>query len=396
MIPLILNTHDTGGAANACVRLHEGLQAIGIASDLLVLEQQKALKSSYDYKDYLKQNWKWRTLLERWRYNKKIHRFRLTHPDVSAFTFTRSPYLVHQHPLVQQADIINLHWVSYFLDYPSFFQNCKQPIVWTLHDMQAFTGGYHYDTDFPFERFTDLLEQQLAIKKESLKGKKITIVCPSKWLLEESKASELFGDFEHHLIPYGLDMQLFRPHDKEVIRKELGIPLKQKVVLFVATGVNIKRKGFHFLLEALPYLKGDIGIYALGNKQTTLDEKQVVQVGKITKQEDMSKWYAAADLFVIPSTADNLPNTVLESIACGTAVVGFPVGGIPDMIQEGRNGFLCSDISSANLAETIEKALNYPFSPIEIRKDAVTRFDQKVQAKAYLKLFEQLLEKKQS
>jgi glycosyltransferase involved in cell wall biosynthesis len=168
-----------------------------------------------------------------------------------------------------------------------------------------------------------------------------------------------------------LDSEIFAPRDKNYSREVLNIPKDKKVILFVADSIDNNRKGFIFLKRAIEQLSDpNLVICAIGDKNNGLGViDNVIELGTIYDERMMSIAYSAADLYVIPSLMDNLPNTVLESLMCGTPVVGFPVGGIHDMIQDGVNGFITEEISVDSLVKTLNKFLNNPscFWEVEIK-----------------------------
>lgn len=396
---LLLSTTDKGGAANACIRLHQGLLEIGVESKILVLQKNSTdipevhrFLSVYEPSTLLKRIMKAPRVLA---FRKKRRKAKGNHrPTHEMFSFFETLHDITKHPLYDWADVINIHWVANFLDYPSFFAKNTKPVVWTLHDMLLFTGGYHYEKGFPFDAYQDLIEQNYQLKKRIFANQKFTIVTPSKWLHREAKAAQdLYPKAKHALIPYGLQTDIFKQYQKETARKALGIPLDKKIILFVAASVNGQRKGIQYLLDALPLVNTpNLGLAVMGAniEKLDLDKQNTYPLGYISDIERIAQAYAAADIFVIPSIEDNLPNTVLESLCCGTPVVGFDIGGIPDMVIEGKNGEICSSIDAKALAQSIETALNTSYDRKWIRSDAHQRYALPIQAEAYLKLFESL------
>ena len=223
----------------------------------------------------------------------------------------------------------------------------------------------------------------------------MTIVAPSTWLAKEAEKSEAFQNRQVHCIPYGLNPEIFKPRDRNYSRELLNIPKSKKVILFVADSISNHRKGFQYLKKAFEKMDSEgLVLCAIGNKNGALTSLNNIQeLGHIYDERLMSIAYSAADVFVIPSLMDNLPNTVLESLMCGTPVVGFPVGGITDMVQPGINGLLAKEISTDALYETLSTFLNTidTFDCDKIRKDAVNKYDLEVQANSYIELFESIL-----
>lgn len=392
---LLINTLDRGGAANACIRLHLGLLSEGIDSKLLVLAKSNHVIpeccSLMDlYQNRIK---KIRLSFAKKRKNRRNFKELSTLPKgTEGFQFPDSIYDIAQHKLFQEADIIHLHWVANFINWTTFFRKTNSLIVWTLHDMLPFTGGYHYEKHFPFEAYRHLINQNLKLKTVALKGQKIEIVSPSRWLLNKSKGSELFKIYNHHLIPYGLNDRIFQSHEAQFARKIFNIPLDKKILLFVANSITNKRKGLIHLIDALAKINEEAIVVAVGASNNDFYEyNNVTTIGEIKDERLMSVAYSMADLFVLPSVEDNLPNTVIESLMCGTPVVAFNIGGMPDMVKEGENGYLSKEVNANSLAKTINKGLAKEFNRMNIRADAIQRFGQRIQAKNYIQLYQSLL-----
>lgn len=421
---VIVNTYDRGGAANSCKRLHLGLLLAGITSSILLRFKQNNWSNSVCFKQpqkklslSVKTVNKLKRILKELKLNsdKDLSKnnealfIKNRIQGLEMFSFPNSDFDINQSEIYKEADIVNLHWVANFLDYKTFFELNKKPVVWTLHDMNPFTGGEHYEETylgidelgFPIKRLKSKEEKlfdkkNLKIKMKALSNvANLTIVTPSEWLAEEARKSEVFKGRPVLCIPYGLDSEVFSPRDKNYSRELLNIPIDKKVLLFVADSIDNNRKGFAFLKKAFEQLlDSSLILCAIGNKNTELESiANILELGTINDERLMSVVYSAADVFVIPSLMDNLPNTVLESLMCGTPVIGFPVGGIPDMIQDGVNGFITEEMSVNSLVETLIKFLNNPtcFNEVEIRNNAIIKYDQKVQSKKYIDLFAKIL-----
>jgi glycosyltransferase involved in cell wall biosynthesis len=394
---LVISTVYGGGAGRACLRLHEALlEHPGVDPHALVgqFPPDHAVNVSPVHNTKLE-------LILRRRWTKFIAARTLRGRPATEETFLnpRTGYAVHRHPLVREADIINLHWTTRFLDHRSFFANVKKPIVWTLHDMNPWSGGYPYDKDFPIEAYQDLITANLKYQAAALKDvDNLTVVAPSRWLHDLSKASGLFGRFRHECIPYSLDVGTFKPVDQSATRVRLGLPTNKKVILFVASYLGHKRKGFQHLVAALEILRKRVStddvclaVVGSGNLSALPEGFETIELGRITEERKMAEIYAAADMFVIPSEQDNLPNTVIESLSTGTPVTGFAVGGIPDMVEAPELGYLAPRIDAGELAAAMEKMLQTDFDRAYIRANAVRRYSPSVQANAYHALFEDML-----
>lgn len=418
---LLINTSDKGGAGKACARLHLGLLNMDVDSKLLL-----AIKTSNYIESYVLHPKTDNSLLGKLQKKalKILRELKLLKgpkkteeelfvekrtKGLELYSFPNSKYDITESELYKQADIINLHWVSGFIDYQSFFQKNTKPVVWTLHDMNPFSGGEHYEElhlgidelGFPEKRIlsNEELEQfnkVLNLKKESLSQvKNLHFVTLCDWMTSQLKQSHFFSKFPIHKIPNGIDSNIFNIRDKPHSRDLLNIPLEKKVILFVADLIDANRKGFNILIKAIEKLEQhNVQLFVIGNKNDSLNHlKNIIQYGTVNDDRLLSSVYSAADVFVIPSLMDNLPNTVIESLFCGTPVIGFPIGGIPDMILHKKNGIIVEEVNVDALANSISRFLSEGviYSIEEIRKDAVNKYDEKVQGKNYIKLFESLV-----
>lgn len=376
---VLVNTFDNyGGAARAAFRLFKGLKATGGGCtmvvgrkvsddpDVMTLNPLSAAEQAAAAKV--------RSEIEA-----QVAPYpMLRSPGFAPFHVERAPF---GHALVNRlptADVINLHWVRELVDYAGFFSSRPpgQPVVWTLHDMHPFTGGCHYvrgcerhadacgrcpllESDDP----EDLSFRILQGKLDSLRsrtGGPLHVVTPSRWLAKEARRSRLFRDLPISVIPYGLDTDLFIPHDRLATRQAFKLPADLKIILFVAHMLDDPRKGLAYLDEALCRLgpRPDVGVLMVGGAEFALRAQVVkMRAGLVDNDALMSRFYAAADLVAVPSLEDNLPNTMLEAMASGTPVVGFDVGGVPDMVIPGETGFLAPLAEVEGLARALGDAL---------------------------------------
>ncbi len=276
--------------------------------------------------------------------------------------------------------IVHLHWICGGLIRIETLKKIKRPIVWTLHDSWAFTGGCHIPyncknyhencgkcptlkskTDHDLSRFI------LLRKKKSWQDLGITIVTPSTWLRDCVINSNLFANSRVEVIPNGIDVIQFKPIDKNFARRRLSLPNDKKIILFGAiNSTSDPNKGFKYLKQSLCYLKEqkilnntDLVIFG-GGESIDIQELgfKVHSKGRIHDDDTLKLLYSAADVFVVPSLSENLPNTILESLACGTPCVAFNIGGIPNLIDHKNNGYLASPFNSVDFAMGIQWVLS--------------------------------------
>lgn len=388
----------SGGAARAGFRLHEGLlrepaiesiwlDAEGSAHGPSVINLSHPSKPSSLFLRLRRK--KWANIIRQ--------HFRPTTPPASNPIGWGSIEMFEKFP---KPDVWNLHWVSWFLDWGNLLPWMAEqaPIVWTLHDLNPLRGIWHYEPQ-PEERTPERLKYEaeaMEIKRRALAKvpkDRITFVGPSKWMVEECRKSPITAGFPCENIPYGLDTDVFQERPRERMREIFGITDTEFVIGFVAESINDPRKGMHLLLEALqqlPTTQNNIHLLIAGSGIIQSIGFATTHVGSIQNGVLLSHFYSACDLFVCPSTQDNLPNTVLEALACGTPILGFSIGGLPDMVDSPAIGTLVelakgSEALCNGLSELI--SLNF-----QAEKNNMMPFDFSLekQAKNYLRLYQSL------
>lgn len=277
------------------------------------------------------------------------------------------------------ADIIHLHWPMNEMMSVKDLSRIRKPVVWTLHDMWAFCGSEHYSADERYkegyfrsnrpteESGLDLNRWTWSRKKRHWK-KPFHIVAPSQWMADCARESKLMNQWPVYVIPNPIDTEFWKPADKQISRELLNLPQDKKLILFGAFGgTKDKRKGFDLLLDALSALKMEkknLALAVIGSKGTGENDPglnyETFHLGHFYDDLSLKIAYNAADLVLLPSRQDNLPNMAVESISCGVPVAAFDVCGIPDIIEHKVNGWLANPFDTEELARGIEWILGDP------------------------------------
>lgn len=387
---LIISYSDSGGAGVAALRLHQALVAEGEESRLLCFNKS----SDYPGVVFVQKSLRGRILehLPFPLWNNKYRKIaRLIDRDYECVSFPESIDYITNHPLVEEADVINLHWVGSILPYKKFFKKIRKPIVWTLHDMNPFLGCAHFDMDV--NRFPEWqeIEDAIRIKKEKWihQARSLVVVDLCRWMQSHSSTSGALGRYVHHIIRNSIDISIFKPYDKKSVRDILEIPLDKKVLMFASQKISNYRKGYDLLQKALEQID-DCFLLVLGaSSDSVFNKKNVRYLGAVKDERLMAYCYAAADAFLLPSREDNLPNTMVESLCCGTPVITMPNGGMIDIVENGVNGYISKDVSTEGLIKAISDYMikGVGLSREEISRKAHGMFSPAVQAKAYISVF---------
>ena len=319
-------------------------------------------------------------------------------------------------PQEMQGDVIHLHWISMFLDVPSFLDGlpAEQPVVWTLHDMNTFTGGCHYSSDCLAYRDEcrncpqlgqsaegDMASHYFQIKQKAIQGKNLHIVTPSNWMEREARSSTILQHAKSfQTIHNGLDTELFRPYGKEEAREKLGVPQEGVIVGFGSQSLATRRKGAQILLNALALLPEGQEVVCLSFGGGTVGEAapgtpRVISMGYVNDPVRQALLYSATDVFVMPSLEDNLPQTGVEAMACGTPVVAFDTGGVPDYVRPGQTGLLAAVGDPEDLARKISWLVEHPQERAQMAANAreliLRDFHHESQAQKYLEAYQGIL-----
>lgn len=278
--------------------------------------------------------------------------------------------------LVQGADAVVLHWITGGFLSPRQLRDLPKSVFWRLSDIWAFSGGCHFPGECTrFEAACgscpalasrhewDLSRLEWQAKRRAYEGLNLTIVAPSRWIAECAQRSTLLKNRRIVHIPTGVDTNRFRPLDKAQARAMFGLPYDRRIVLFGALrSTEDPRKGYRYLQAALQRLTGrsesrDWHLVIFGGPaNSSVGESETIGfpiswVGRLHDEVSLALLFSAADVLIAPFIEDNLPNVVLEAAACGLPVVAFDAGGLPDIIEHQRTGWLASVGDSDSLAQ---------------------------------------------
>ena len=346
----------SGGAGRAMYRLHQGLRTIGVDSHILVNQ-----KSSTDTTVHGPSGMVGRAYNVARREIDSLPVRRYQDRESGLFSPNWLPELLTTRIRHIDPDIVNLHWVGGGVLQPKTLSRLEYPFVWTMHDMWPFTGGCHYSAGCGRYREScgscpklssgqehDLSRQTWRRKATTWKDQPIHPVAPSLWLAECARRSSLFEPTRVRVIPNGIDLRTYSPQAEDSIRARFDFPEDCIVLLFGAVAAtDNKRKGFDLLTTVLQRLKADIGgrevrLVIFGTEEERIVRRHGIVTHELSyvPEESLIRLYATGDAMLVPSREDNLPNTVMEALACGTPCVAFNLGGLSDMILSRENGYL--------------------------------------------------------
>lgn len=364
---LLVTTKKSGGAARACLMQLRAFQTSHHNVKLLVLFGDGHSEPSIIEHKKSDQFSMWKRIRNRL-YHEIGKRFSRHCSDGVYLPF--GVYDISQSAHFEDADVVIFHWCYHFVDFSRLPRKGKR-YFWVCHDMAPFNGGIPYELHAKTHRLSTFKRFTSSRLSKMLNGMDLTFVFPSQWLRSQYEQSALHPTYSAATIPYSCDFDSFAKGNSAYQRNP-------NQLCFVAAAVNNPRKGFGLLLEALLHVETPCDVVVIGEaKDLELDDTEhhrMHAVGFIQSQHDIAGILSQSSLFVIPSVEDNLPNTVLESLMCGTPVVGYDVGGMPDMVKPGFSGWLAKATTSTSLASAIQKGLNSDWNHEEIHRDACRRF----------------------
>ena len=413
---LIVNTSErTGGAAVAASRLMEALNNNGVKAKMLVRDKEtdRLTVAAVPGQKWMLFYFLWERFVVwlRLYFNRK-HLFEVDIANCGAD--------VTQLPEFQEADVVHLHWINQgMLSLKGIRKilNTGKPVVWTMHDIWPATAICHLTLDcrnfetqcahcrlLPGSGSTNDLSTQIWKRKQQmLNDRQITFVTCSQWLAGEAQKSALLKGQRVVSIPNPIDTHIYTPKDKQQARQRVGLPTEGRIILFASQRVTNRNKGMGYLLEACrllaeqyPEKKEDITVAILGGHAEEIEGQlpfRTCPLGYVNDEQRIVDIYNAADVFVLPSLSENLPNTIMEAMACGVPSVGFRIGGIPEEIDHQQNGYVADYCSSEDLARGIWWTL-YEADHEAVRKACLQKvahnYSQQSVANHYLEVYESL------
>ncbi len=413
-----LNASDKGGASIVAQRLNQALNVYtGIQSTHFIFD---AHSSKVDVNTYVWAHTFWRKI--RAFVNHALDKFDFLQYEREAsirfqFNHARMGVEIHEHPLIQAADIIHIHWIlKGFLSFESLEKLILlgKPIVWTCHDLWPFTGGCFYL--WGCERLTkccgecpylgipetnDLSSFSLKQKVEMFNDVRIFWVSPSNWLRKIARTSPVIKANSPFLcIPNPIktgDFHVLNQLEKQEIRKELNLNTGYFTLLFAAANLDNRAKGFSDFIEIVNLLKMEkvqsIIIGPSKNEIPALIDTFVA--GYVSDKNKINELMGAADLYITTSLEDNLPTTVMEALALGLPAMGYEIGGIPELIENDVTGFTYPKGDWRSMAlgvlDLMQKPAKYAQLSSNARESAERKYDEAVVAKSYAELYQQVL-----
>ena len=406
---LIINTSErTGGAAVAANRLMKALNNNGAKAKMLVRDKDTESLTVIPLPQSPRLRWQF--LWERLVIFCRLHfsRQHLFEVDIA-----NAGSDITKLPEFKEADVIHLHWINQGMLSLKGIQKILQsgkPVVWTMHDIWPATalchvtlGCQHFTSQCGHCRLlpgggssSDFSTTVWQRKQRMLADENIYFVACSRWLESEAKRSALLKGQKITSIPNPIDTRIYKKGNKQEARQRLGLPLDKKLILFASQRVTNVNKGMDYLIEACRQLQlADAAVVILGGHAEEMVSQlslEAYPLGYVNEEQRIVDVYHAADVFVLPSLSENLPNTIMEAMACGVPCVGFRVGGIPEEIDHRRNGYVAEYRSAEDLARGIRWILTEADYD-ELSKNAVHKvmqnYSQQSVALKYLDVYHQ-------
>lgn len=386
---LLVTRDDIGGIGQVCIDLMHSLKMLGHECHMLVLNKytQNEDIERYGY-------WRWRLA--------KMPSGLLAHYGFAVTKRNKAKRLGGAIPTsavnlmhsrwVEWADVIHLHHVSDYLDYPTFFQGIgSKPVVWTLHDESFFYGlafyEDHWKPEHPLEQYYKEMKHRALAQVKTM-----GVVMLSEYYRKKFCNSELLDKREVRVINNAVDTAKYYPIPKTDARRQLGLSMDDTMIAFSAFVVTDPRKGLDKLSEVVSRIGNPhIKIVAVGKNIHHRSWPNVIEMGFKDTAESLCEVFSACDLFAMPSKQEAFALTPMQAMACGLPVVAFPVSGTSELINE-HNGVVCTDFTVEALQEGIMTLMSRKYDAAAIRQDMINRFSPKTIAEKYCSLYNDLLQ----
>jgi glycosyltransferase involved in cell wall biosynthesis len=414
---LIVNTSErTGGAAVAASRLTDALNNSGVQARMLVRDRQgdRPTVAALPRTPWLRWHFLWeRLVVFVWSHFSRRHLFEID--------LANSGTDITGLPEFREADVVHLHWINQgMLSLKGIRKILRsgKPVVWTMHDIWPATALCHLTLGC--RRFTsgcrrcrllpggggehDLSTRIWKRKAKMLDGESVSFVACSRWLEGEAKASRLLRGQRVVSIPNPIDIHRFCPGSRAEARAAEHLPLEKRLLLFVCQRATNEFKGMSYLAEACrllaeqyPEMKEQTGVVVLGGHSEEVTGQlpfACYPLGYVSDEQRLVGIYRAADVFVLPSLSENLPNTIMEAMACGVPCVGFRVGGIPEEIDHLKSGYVAQYRDSDDLARGLHWVLSEADSAAlsaNARRKVVQTYSQSAVALKYIEVYQHAL-----
>jgi glycosyltransferase involved in cell wall biosynthesis len=403
-----ISASDKGGAGRAAHRIHKSLLNIGVKSQLWVNRKKTKDPTVFSHQS---------TLCKVLAYLKPYTRIPFLKLLITKNPILHSPAIFSSSWIKKinqsDADVVNLHWVQHEMLSISDIAKIIKPVVWTLHDMWAFCGAEHISWDKrwkngytssnrpSYEKGFDLNKWTWERKKKYWKNF-IYLVAPSNWLTKCIQNSRLMSKWPVSTIGNPIDTNFWKPKNKNQCRDFFGFSKKDKILLYGTYGSNLEfHKGFDLLkktLKKITHKNAKLVIFGDNTKVNYLNLNiQVINIGFVKENKNLKYLYCAADAMIIPSRIESFGQIAAESSACGTPVVAFGTGGLKDIIEHKKTGYLAKSFKCFDLANGIDWVLslkNKKKIKQNARRKILDNFDNNFIAKKYLKIYSNVLKSK--
>ena len=390
-------------------RLHSGLKQAGVGSEMLVMRKVTEDPSVHRLSDRLNRWGRAQRRLADRRHQRRLganpRKGGSGHWSLNQFAYPISSAINSF-----AADIVHLHWVGDNLLPISQLDKIQAPLVWTLRDMWAFSGGCHYAGDcvnyqagcgkcpqLEHGAANDISARVHAEKRRAWSKLPLTIVTISEWLADCARASSILGNRRIEVIGNPIDPRVFKPLDRRAARAVFNLPPDKKLILFGAIGgTSDPRKGFSYLDEALRMLADDcrseLVVFGSARPEEIIVGLPVYQVGHLSDEFSLSMLYSACDVYALPTTQEALGKTLMEALACGTPCVAFDGTGPNDLVSHQQDGYLARMKDSVDLAAGVEWSLAHSWSREALHARIVEKYGVQRISERYVKLYESLLD----